>query len=679
MPIIRRHGTWDCPLAPADMLGGGSLDLEASADGGDVYWLESVADEGGATALMRRGAGADGSVVGGAVERVTPPGVRVRSRLREYGGGSYAVRAGIVLYVDDADGRVWLVEGSRRGPITPVVADRAVRFAAMEIDPVRRVAWTVREDHRDDGVEPVDSLVRLELDGPNDEFGVEVVAGRRRPLSDRDGGRSADPDFVGDPTLSPDGSRLAWVQWSHPDMPWDATELVVARIDDDGDLVDRRVVAGHGRTAASCPGWLDETRLAYLDEVDGFGVPHVVDLTGAAGTGGGPGRPVVEERVEYGLPPWVQRMRPLAALPDGRLAAVRWIDGFGRVIVVDPATGRVSDLAADLPGPITAAQSLSVATGAGGVRVVCQAGSVARGWSVVSLPVPASEPAGGDASAEVLYAGATASDPAYLSVPQTLTWTGADGQPTHGIFYPPTNPDFAGPAGELPPLMVLAHGGPTSAALPIWKPATTFFTSRGIAVLDVNYAGSTGYGRAYRERLIGRWGVLDVADCVAGAGYAAACGLVDAGRMAIRGKSAGGFVAVAAVTFHEVFGAAIVLYGISDLSALAADTHKFESRYTDRLVAPWPAGAAVYAERSPIEHLDRVSAPMLILQGTEDRVVPPEQAQALADALRVKGLPVELVMFEGEGHGFRRPESNVRAWEVEADFLARLWGAPTPS
>lgn len=674
MPTTRRHGTWDSPLAPADMLGGGSLDLEAYADGADVYWLESRADEDGSSVLVRRRLEGEGD---GEVERVSPPGVSVRSRLREYGGGSYAVRAGIVLYCDDADGRVWLVEGAQRRPITPEVADRSVRFAAMEIDPARRVAWTIREDHRDPETEPVDALVRLALDTPNDDFGVEVVAGRRRPLSDRDGGVRGDPDFVGDPALSPDGSRLAWVQWSHPNMAWDATEIVVARIDDVGRLVDRRIVGGHGRTAASCPVWLDETRLAYLDEIDGFAVPHAVTLSGDPA----PGLPVVRECVEYGLPPWVQRMRPLAALPDGRLVAVRWIDGFGRVSVVDPATADVVDLAADLPGPITAAQSLSVATGADGIRVVCQAGSVGRGWSVVALAVPEGSPHGspeepstGGESAEVLYAGATASDPAYLSTPRVLTWTGADGLETHGIFYPPTNPDFVGPVGELPPLMVFAHGGPTSAALPIWKTKTTFFTSRGIAVLDVNYAGSTGYGRVYRDRLLGQWGVLDVADCVAGARYAADCGLVDRDRMGIRGQSAGGFVAVAAVTFHRVFGAAVVLYGISDLSALAKDTHKFESRYTDRLVAPWPAGAAVYAERSPINHLDRVSAPMLILQGSEDRVVPPAQAQALADALATQGVAVEMVLFEGEGHGFRRPESNLRAWQVEADFLARIWG-----
>ncbi len=647
------HGSWPSPVSTADLVSSGGVPADPRADGGSVYFLRTRPESGGRVILCRREPG------GGTVD-VSPAWMSVRSRVHEYGGGAYAVREGIVLAVDFSTQQLWRLDGRAR-PLTPPVDGAAVRWSAMEIDPGRGVCFAVREDHRSRGLEPVNELVRLPLDPAEPTLGVVVVPGRRRSVPRPDADDAGDPglpDFVADPALSPDGRRLAWVQWSHPAMPWDAACVRVADLDEEGAVVTAREVGGGpGRTALE-PVWVDADRLAFLADPGGWSVPFLAHAAGED-----PPVALAGEGSEYGEPAWTLRTRAMTRSADGRLVAVRHVAGLGRLSVLDPdRPGAVTDL--DLP--------LVSATGLGPHPdgIVCEAGLSERGYATVVVDLDAG-------SLTVVEARGPAPDPAYTPRAEPVSWPGHDGETAHGFLYRPTHPDVTGPADELPPLIVTAHGGPTSAAVAVPRPWVGYFTSRGLAVLDVNYAGSTGYGRAYREQLQGTWGVADIEDCVSGARHLAETGVVDGDRLGVRGGSAGGFVVLAALAFHDVFSAGVSYFGVADLSLLAQETHKFESRYLDGLVGPWPAARETYAARSPLHHVEGIDRPLLLLQGEEDRVVPPGQAVEMAAALRARGLPVALAMFPGEAHGFREPAAVVRAAELETSFLAQVWGYPT--
>ena len=440
-------------------------------------------------------------------------------------------------------------------------------------------------------------------------------------------------DFYAAPRWAPDG-HLAWLTWDHPDMPWDATELWV-----DGELV-----AGGPDESISQPRWAPDGSLLWASDRTGWWNLYRN------------GEILVEEEAEYSGPDWVFGLSRYTVLPDGRVAAVRATDGLGELTVV-------GDGVVDTPYT-----SFSSVQAYGDGSVVAVAASATEAPAVVRISLESG------AVDVVRRSREDAIDARYLSRPQPLTFPTDGGHEAHALFYPPTNADFEGPAGELPPLVVTSHGGPTANARTELDLSIQFFTTRGLAVVDVDYGGSSGYGREYRRRLDGQWGVVDLADCVNAARYLAAEGLVDGRRMAIRGGSAGGFTTLCALTFSDVFAAGASYYGIADLATLATDTHKFESRYLDRLVGPWPEAADVYRQRSPIHFADRISAPVIVFQGLDDKVVPPAQAEILVDALRAKGLPFAYLTFEGEGHGFRQADTIVRAAEAELSFYGQILG-----
>lgn len=642
------YGSWPSPIDAKDMYAA-SVQLDAPrVDGAEVYWVEGRPEEAGRSVLVRL-------APEGTLTDLTPPPWNVRSRVHEYGGGAYAVSSGQAVFVEFTTGQVIRLDADGPHPITPDAGEAAVRFGGLVLDLPRRAVYAVREDHRGDG-EPVNLLVRLDLDGDNAQFG-EPVLGTTHPTT----------DFVSAPALSTDGRRLAWITWDHPDMPWDSSSLVVADLDEHGLATGERhlvPVAGGPGTSVEEPTWLGPDRLLFISDRTGFGNLYTVDLTEDAAR---EPEAVAPGEVEFGCPRWMLDMRVIARTGTGTVVARATVDGFGRLAAWDPGSREVRMVALEA-SDVTLIVGGEGSAGPADDTVVARARFVDGPVALVRIDVT-------DGSMEVLRSSSDLTiDPGYVSRPEPVSWTSEDGATAHGFFYPPTHPEAQAPPGDRPPLIVTTHGGPTGATFPGFSPGILYWTSRGIGVLDVNYGGSTGYGRAYRQRLQGRWGIVDVADATSGALALAAAGRADRNRMAITGGSAGGYTTLAALTFRDAFAAGASHYGISDLSALAAETHKFESRYCTGLVGPWPEAAATYAERSPIHHTDQLNCPIILLQGEQDRVVPPNQADLMAQALRDKGLPVALLRFEGEGHGFRSLDSLVRAREAEEAFYGRVFG-----
>lgn len=621
-------GSWPSPIS-ADSVASASPRIDgALLVGDDVWWGESVPHEAGRVAVRRRRAD-------GAIETVLPAPANARSAVHEYGGGAWtASEDGELYYVEKKDQRVYaLLPGGTARPLTP--ADDTVRHGGLTWQHGALLA--VREIHGGARV-PARAIVRVPVDGSaaEDATAVTVLA---------DGS-----DFVAQPALSPDGRRLAWVAWDHPDMPWDATRLRVR----DLDAGDVREITGGERRAPVQPVWVASDELLYADDPDGRWNLFRRALDGDA-------QPVAPADADTGGALWVLGTRWFAATEDGRIVAVR-TEGGDEVVEIAPSGVRPLGL------PVVAGAAVEHARGS---RVLVS-GSDARGRSglwLVDLD---------DAAASGLVTGgAGAWGDEWMPSARALTTEGPHG-PVHAFAYPPTNPDATAPEGERPPYVVLVHGGPTSHVGPAPSAKTAFFTSRGIGVLDVNYGGSTGYGRAYRERLRGQWGVVDVDDVAAAASALADAGLADPERLAIAGGSAGGWTVLAAVTNTEVFSAGISRYGVGDARALAEDTHDFEARYLDGLIGPLPEAESVYLERSPLSHPERFRVPLLILQGSDDRVVPPSQAEAIRDALSAHGVRHAYVLYAGEGHGFRAAETVIDSLQRELGFLGAVFDFETP-
>ncbi len=632
-PHTAPYGTWPSPLTAADIVAAGVGLSQPRFTGPHIYWLESRPTEGGRNVVVRRGPD-------GRCEDVNAAPLNARTRVHEYGGGDYLVLDdGSVLLSDFADQRLHRVGGQGAAQaVTAHEGDAALRYADAVQDPQRARVLCVREDHRGGG-EPLNTLVAITL-----ADGVQTVlhAGR---------------DFYAAPRLSPDGCQLAWLAWDHPHMPWDAAELWLAEADAEGRLPSPRRIAGGDGVAIVQPEWSPDGRLHYLSDATGWWNLYRHSDEAAA--------PLVALEAEFGRPAWQFGGSSYAFDGPGRIVCSYLRGGMAQLALVDTASGTLRDL--DTPF-----NTIGHLRAAGGCALFMAASAHdAGGLYLMDLA---------SAHLELLRAASSLKlDAGFVSAAQAITFAtpSVPGEPSavaHGFFYPPQNADCAAPPGDKPPLLVMSHGGPTSMAAPALSARIQFWTSRGIAVLDVNYGGSSGYGRAYRQRLAGRWGVVDVLDCIAGAQHLVQQGRVDGARLAITGGSAGGYTTLAALAFHDVFRAGASHYGIGDLEALARDTHKFESRYLDQLVGPYPAQAALYRERSPIHHTQGLSCPVIFFQGLEDRVVPPNQAEAMVQALRVKGVPVAYLPFAGEQHGFRQAHNMRRALEAELVFYGRVFG-----
>ena len=577
----------------------------------------------------------------GAVVDVLPAPWNARSRVHEYGGGAWtAVDDEGLAFVEKSDQRVWVQRpGQEPVPLTP--ADCGMRFGGLSWQSGRLLA--VREVHEGTSVPPRD-IVEIPLDG--------TAAADASALSQL----VADSNFLAQPALSPDGDRVAWVAWDHPDMPWDRTEVRVGRIHD-GVVAEWCTVAG-GESAPLQPMWLTEDDLVFVDDDSGRWNLTRVHLSAEL-----PRSPIAPFDADTGGPLWVLGARWYHSLADGRIVAIR-TNGADEVVIIDPATGDVRTLA------------LPVSSG-------CNLEDVRGTRVLISGAGPTSPPAlwlvdvDDPSAARAVRGGTFPWDDEWMPQPRAVTYPGPHG-PVHAFEYAPSNPEASGPENEKPPYVVFVHGGPTSHVGPAASGKIAYLTSRGIGVLDVNYGGSSGYGRAYRERLRGEWGVVDVDDVAAAARGLAESGSADPARIAIAGGSAGGWTVLAAVTRTDEFAAGISRYGVGDARALAADTHDFEARYLDGLIGSLPDSEKIYVERSPLTYPERFRVPLLLLQGAEDAVVPPAQSEAIRDALAAHGVPHAYVLYEGEGHGFRGAKTMIHALETELAFLGAVFGFDPP-
>ena len=687
---IAPYGSWKSPIRAATVAGG-SLGLEQiSLLGHDVFWVEKRPEDGGRQVIVRLGS--DGRRMD-----VTPEPLSARTRIHEYGGQSYAVAGGVLVFASLADGRLYVQEtGDDPRPITPEgpfrYGDPIITHGGGRVICVREDYGAAAEADTTEGKgEPVDAIVCIDLgrapsvravaadgvqpgDASLEASRIESYVADPLSMTDRQvlGPTNASgqqgiaqesgmvgvqvlvqgSDFYGAPRLSPDGRRLAWLAWNHPNMPWDGSELWLGDVLADGAVGNRRLVAGGPDESVFQPEWSPDGMLYFVSDRSGWWNLYRLrqDCVEAL-------HPM---EAEFGAPGWVLGLRTYDFDGPGRIVCAFCEEGAWRLALL-----YTESLAFEpIPLPYTHISGVSAGDG----YACFTASSPLESAGVVRLDLET-------LTIEVLRrSGEQLPNPGLISAPQAIEYPTERGLAAHVLFYPPRNCDYAGPPGERPPLLVMCHGGPTDAVSPSLSLGTQFWTSRGFAVAQVNYGGSTGYGRAYRERLNGQWGVVDVEDCVNAARYLVAQDLVDGDRIAIHGGSAGGLTALRALTLCNLFRAGAIYYGVSDLEMLAHDTPKFESRYHLRLVGPYPERRDLYRARSPVYSAEQITAALIFFQGLEDPVVLPRQSESMYGAARAKGLPVAYVTFAGEGHGFRRAETIRRALEAELCFYSRIFG-----
>ena len=635
------YGSWKSPIT-SDLIVGESIGLsQVKLDGDDIYWIEMRPSEGGRQVIVRHPR--DGQRVD-----VTPREFNARTRVHEYGGGDYAVLDGMVYFSNFASQELYRQTPSEapkpiakesgqdaRDPQAGMPALPDLRYADAIVDTKRDCLICVREDHREKDREATNALVAIPCDGG----AVKVLVSGN--------------DFYSSPRVSADGSRLAWLQWNHPNMPWDGCELWAAEFAPDGSIANQKLVAGSLEESIFQPVWAPDGILYFVSDRSGWSNIYRANPDGAIEC-------VCEMEAEFGMPQWVFGLSTYAFESANCIVCAFAEQGIWHLGLIDTRSRKIERLET----PYTEISFVRAAAG----RAVFRAGSPNEPFAIIEMDLATR------AEKVLQRASSIAIDAGYISAPQPIEFPTENGLTAHGFFYPPKNRDWTAPAGEKPPLLVKSHGGPTSATIAAFMLGIQYWTSRGIAVLDVNYGGSTGYGRAYRERLNGTWGIVDVDDCCNGAKFLAARGDVDGDRLMIDGGSAGGYTTLCALVFRDTFKAGASHYGVSDLEALEVDTHKFESRYSNSLIGPYPERRDLYVARSPINFTDNLSCPVIFFQGLEDKVVPPNQAETMVEALRKKGLPVAYVAFAGEQHGFRRAENIKRALDGELYFYSRVFG-----
>lgn len=620
-------GAWPSRLTSEAVASASVRLAEPRLDVDDLYWLETRPSQQGRTTLLRR-------TGDGRTHEIVPSPFSVRNRVHEYGGGAFAVEDGLVVFANDADQRLYLVDGAS-GAAQPTALTPAdgTRYADLVIDRQRKRLICVAERARSGG-EPENLLVAVDLD-----------SGEVRPLA-----RGA--DFYACPRIDPTGQRLAYLSWDHPAMPWDSTHLHVADLREDGTLGRAVTVAGGVDEAISGPAWSPAGRLFFVSDRSGFCNLFRMDDEGKPAC-------VHDKPADFAAPAWVFGLSSYAFLDEHTVLCSFQEAGLWHLGTVEVDTGRLA------PVPTHLTQL--------GYLVGREGRTILAGGSATDEPALYAYEHGSRSLTLVHRPAALTIDEGDLARPQPITFAGRSGASAHGLVYLPCSVAYDGPAGERPPLIVVCHGGPTGSTSTALNLAIQFWTSRGFAVLDVNYRGSTGYGRTYRKALDRQWGVVDVEDCVDGARALAERGVVDGKRMAIRGSSAGGFTVLCALAFHDAFAVGASYYGVSDLEALAKDTHKFESRYLDSLVGPYPERRDLYRARSPVHAAARIACPVIFFQGDQDRVVPPDQTVRMADALASRGLEAPVHMFPGEQHGFRRKETIAAALNAELAFYRKVF------
>ncbi len=626
MVQVRPYGTWVSPIT-SELIVSETVSLgQIVLDGNYIYWSESRPADAGRNVIVRWSPD-------GKTDDLTPKPFNVRTRVHEYGGGAYIVSDGTIYFSNFADQRLY-----QQGPALktqPVTREAARRYADTAVDTFRNRLICVREDHSVSEGEPVNTIVAVGLNHEQEER--VLVSGN---------------DFYATPRVSPDGSYLAWLTWNHPNLPWDGTELWVGEIRADGSVEKPQKVAGDVNESIFQPEWSPDGVLYFIsDRTEWWNLyryrQNLVE-------------PVCPREFEFGRPQWLFSMSTYGFESANQIICTYTSKGTWFLASLDCNTGELEEI------ETTYTEIWNLRTSPG--QVVFCAGSPTQTPSIVRLDLENMQ------FQTLRLASDLKVDKGYLSIPEAIEFPTEHGKTSHAFFYAPQNCDSQPPDGERPPLLVKSHGGPTAATSTALAWEIQYWTSRGFAVLDVNYGGSSGYGRAYRQRLEGQWGIVDVDDCANGARYLAEQGRVDGERLAIRGSSAGGYTTLCALTFHNIFKAGASYYGISDLEALAKETHKFEARYLDRLVGPYPERQDIYRKRSPIHFTDLLSCPLILFQGLEDEVVPPNQAEMMVDALQAKGLTVAYVPFEGEQHGFRRAETIKRALDSELYFYSRVFG-----
>jgi dipeptidyl aminopeptidase/acylaminoacyl peptidase len=613
------YGSWTSPITAASIAQGAIAIGSAAFSNGSIYWTEQRASEGGRTVLVRDGVD------------VTPEGFNVRTQVHEYGGGAWWLDGDTVYFTNWTDQRLYRQDkGAEPVPITPEPEiARGLRYADGVVTGDGRAIFCVRERHVE-GREAHNEIVVLPTDGsvePDEHIGGS--------------------DFYSNPRLSPDGTRLAWLEWRHPNLPWDGTFLYVADLVEDFGIRNARLVAGSMEESIYQPQFSPDGVLHYVADRSGWWNIYREDGT----------EPVVAMDADFGAPQWAFGGSRYVFMDDGTIVTLFTRNATDSLGIIRDGSLKEFDL------PFTTITGLAKA----GDKILF-VGASPRTYSALVVFDPSSK-----TIEEIKRTREGNPDPNYLSVAEPIEFK-SEGRTAHAFFYAPRNADFEADPDEKPPLIVFSHGGPTGNVNPSLNMSIQFWTSRGFGVVDVNYGGSTGFGREYRKLLNNNWGVVDVEDCVNAALHLAERGDVDRERLAIRGGSAGGFTTLAALVFKDVFKAGANYYGVSDFTPFVEDTHKFESRYLDSLVGPYPQEKQLYYDRSPANFVDRISAPVITFQGTEDAIVPPSQSERVVNALREKKIPCAYVTYEGEQHGFRKAENIIHSLESELYFYGRVFG-----